>query len=166
MPGMNTTYRSDRVPKPKPDQVIRHEIVFGRSERELIEGALVAYQVNKIATPAISLISDISAMTLIFSAIATYLGWEFIISPGIDSYDGLYSEFMKQYNLNKEATIEATEDATINVVGAAVQSIPGVGFGGRLGIQYLLELLFARNDPTMPGTTPQPPAASGGGGNF
>ena len=103
-------------------------------------------------------------MTLIFSAIATYLGWEFIISPGIDSYDGLYSEFMKQYNLNKEATIEATEDATINVVGAAVQSIPGVGFGGRLGIQYLLELLFARNDPTMPGTTPQPPAASGGGG--
>ena len=153
------------MPKPKPDQVIRHEIVFGRSERELIEGALVAYQVNKIATPAVALISDISAMTLIFSAIAAYLGWEFIISPGIDTYDQLYSEFMKQYNLNKEATIEATEDATIGVVGAAVGAIPGVGFGGRLGIQYLLELLFARNDPSMPGTTsPQPPAASGGGG--
>ncbi len=153
------------MPKPKPDQVIRHEIVFGRSERELIEGALVAYQVNKIATPAVALISDVSAMTLIFSAIATYLGWEFILSPGIDTYYGLYSDFMKQYNLNKEATIEAAEDATTSVVGVAVGAIPGVGFGGRLTIQALLELLFARNDPTMPGTTsPQPPAANGGGG--
>lgn len=153
------------MPKPKPDQVIRHEIVFGRSERELIEGALVAYQVNKIATPTVALISDISAMTLIFSAIAGYLGWEFIISPGIDTADALYSEFMKQYNLNKEATIEATEDVAIGVAGAAFGAIPGVGIGGSYGIQYLLNLLFARNDPSMPGTTsPQPPAASGGGG--
>ena len=153
------------MPKPKPDQVIRHEIVFGRSERELIEGALVAYQVNKIATPAVALISDISAMTLIFSAIAGYLGWEFIISPGIDTADALYSEFINQYQANKEATIEATEDVAVGVAGVAVGAIPGVGFGGRLGIQYLLELLFARNDPSMPGTTsPQPPAASGGGG--
>ena len=153
------------MPKPKPDQVIRHEIVLGRSERELIEGALVAYQVNKIATPAVALISDISAMTLIFSAIAAYLGWEFIISPGIDSADALYSEFINQYQANKEATIEATEDVAVGVAGAAVGAIPGVGFWGRLGIQYLLELLFARNDPSMPGTTsPQPPAASGGGG--
>jgi hypothetical protein len=153
------------MPKPKPDQVIRHEIVFGRSERELIEGALVAYQVNKIATPAVALISDISAMTLIFSAIAGYLGWEFIISPGIDTADALYSEFINQYQANKEATIEATEDVAVGVAGAAVGAIPGIGPGGRLGIQYLLELLFARNDPSMPGTTsPQPPAASGGGG--
>ena len=39
---------SDYMPKPKPDQVIRHEIVFfGRSERELISDGLLAYQVNK-----------------------------------------------------------------------------------------------------------------------
>ena len=62
------------MPKPKPDQVIRHEIVFGRSERELIEGALVAYQVNKVATPLVALISDVSAMTFIFSIIGGYLG--------------------------------------------------------------------------------------------
>ena len=56
---------SDYMPKPKPDQVIRHEIVLGRSERELIEGALVAYQVNKISTPLVALISDVSAMSFI-----------------------------------------------------------------------------------------------------
>jgi hypothetical protein len=151
------------MPKVKPDQVIRHEIVFGRSERELIEGALVAYQVNKIATPAVALISDISAMTLIFSAIAGYLGWEFIISPGIDTADGIYSEFMRQYNVNKKATIEAAEDVAVNWAGTAVGAIPGAGFAP-ITIQYLLELLFARNDSSMPGTGTS--GGGGGGGQF
>ena len=45
------------MPKPKPDQVIRHEIVLGRSERELISDGLLAYQVNRISTPLVALIS-------------------------------------------------------------------------------------------------------------
>ena len=67
------------MPKPKPDQVIRHEIVLGRSERDLIEGALMAYQFNRVATPTVALLSDVSAMALILSAIAGYLAFPYVV---------------------------------------------------------------------------------------
>jgi|TARA_R110002072_G_C7713906_1_gene514265 hypothetical protein len=99
------------MPKPKPDQVIRHEIVFGRSERELIEGALVAYQVNKIATPLVALISDKSAMTLIFSIIGGYFGIKYVVSPGLTEVGEIYDDFRNQLDAAREAGVE------IDVVG-------------------------------------------------
>tara|TARA_Y100001938_G_scaffold97801_1_gene133924 strand:+ start:427 stop:837 length:411 start_codon:yes stop_codon:yes gene_type:complete len=48
------------MPKPKPTEVIRHEIVLGRSERDLLEGALMAYGFNRVATPIVAGLSDIS----------------------------------------------------------------------------------------------------------
>jgi hypothetical protein len=101
------------IPKPKPDQVIRHEIVFGRSERELIEGALVAYQVNKVATPLVALISDVSAMTFIFSIIGGYLGIKYVVSPGLTEVGEIYDDFRNQLDAAREAGVD------IDVVGIA-----------------------------------------------
>ena len=101
------------IPKPKPDQVIRHEIVLGRSERELIEGALVAYQVNKIATPAVALISDVSAMTFIFSIIGGYFGIKYVISPGLTEVGEIYDDFRNQVDAARAAGVE------IDVAGIA-----------------------------------------------
>ena len=101
------------MPKPKPDQVIRHEIVFGRSERELIEGALVAYQVNKVATPLVALISDVSAMTFIFSIIGGYLGIKYVVSPGLNEVGEIYDDFRNQLDAAREAGVD------IDVVGIA-----------------------------------------------
>jgi len=53
------------MPKPKPDQTIRHEIVLSRPDRELLSDVVVAYQINKVATPLVALVSDSSAMLLI-----------------------------------------------------------------------------------------------------
>tara|TARA_R100000306_G_C4373243_1_gene140888 strand:- start:1943 stop:2407 length:465 start_codon:yes stop_codon:yes gene_type:complete len=39
------------MPKPKPDNVVRHEIVLGRAERQIIRDAQTAYSINRIATP-------------------------------------------------------------------------------------------------------------------
>ena len=39
------------MPKPKPDNVVRHEIVLGRAEREIIRDAQVAYSINRITSP-------------------------------------------------------------------------------------------------------------------
>lgn len=94
------------MPKPKPDQVIRHEIVLGRSERELIEGALVAYQVNKISTPLVALISDASAMGLIFSIIGGYFGIKYVISPGLTEVGEIYDDFRNQVDAAREAGAE------------------------------------------------------------
>ena len=100
------------MPKPKPDQVIRHEIVLGRSERELIEGALVAYQVNKISTPLVALLSDNSAMAIILSIIGLGLGVKYVASPGLETAQQIYDDFMAQYEVAKEA-------GQIDVVGIA-----------------------------------------------
>tara|TARA_R110000787_G_scaffold70102_2_gene155841 strand:+ start:79 stop:468 length:390 start_codon:yes stop_codon:yes gene_type:complete len=129
------------LPKPKPDQVIRHEIVFGRSERDLIEGALVAYQVNKIATPAVALISDISAMTLIFSIIAGYLGWEFIVSPGLTEIGQIYTDFNAQYQAYKQANPDVREYGT----DVVIDTITGIPVGSpvtRQGLRALLDYLL------------------------
>jgi len=53
------------MPKPKPDQTIRHEIVLSRPDRELLSDVVIAYQINKVATPLVALVSDTSAMLLI-----------------------------------------------------------------------------------------------------
>ena len=129
------------IPKPKPDQVIRHEIVFGRSERDLIEGALVAYQVNRIATPAVALISDVSAMAIVFSALGTYLGFKFeIFQGGYATGVELVRDFLNQYSAFKDSLPDREE-----VENAAQQAAVGAaGFipGGGPGLQYLLRQLF------------------------
>ncbi len=103
----------DFMPKPKPDQVIRHEIVLGRSERELIEGALVAYQVNKISTPLVALISDVSAMTLIFSIIGSYYGIKYVVSPNLTEVGEIYDDFRNQLEIANIA------GANLDVAGIA-----------------------------------------------
>ena len=115
------------MPKPKPDQVIRHEIVLGRSERELIEGALVAYQVNRIATPTVALLSDVSAMSIVLTALGTYLGFKYSIgSLAIDTTQDLINDFQNQYEAYK-LTPEYQTAQTIGVGAAAgvASQLPG-----------------------------------------
>ena len=60
------------MPKVKPDQVIRHEIVLGRADRELLSGAVAAYQVNRISTPLVALMSDVSAMYVLATIVELF----------------------------------------------------------------------------------------------
>ncbi len=126
------------MPKPKPDQVIRHEIVFGRSERELIEGALVAYQVNRIATPTVALLSDVSAMSIVLTALATYLGFEYNLDAlAITETQALINDWQKQYTAYKESPAYQAAQAA-----AQVPFLPIGGIGEGSPIQQLLGQLF------------------------
>lgn len=146
------------MPKPKPDQVIRHEIVFGRSERELIEGALVAYQVNKVSTPLVALVSDISAMTIVFSAVSVYLGFKFeIFQNGYADMSSLVNDFLNQYNAFKETVAEYSDVASTAGLGV-VGALPG----GK-GLQALLNILLGSNNQSMYDTSN---SGGGGGGSF
>ena len=127
------------MPKPKPDQVIRHEIVLGRSERELIEGALVAYQVNRIATPTVALLSDVSAMSIVLTALGSYLGFKYSIgSLAIDTTQDLINDFQNQYEAYKQ-TPEYQQAQTIGAAAAAgaVSQLPG-----GLPLSVLIRQLF------------------------
>ena len=128
------------MPKPKPDQVIRHEIVFGRSERELIEGALVAYQVNRIATPTVALLSDVSAMSIVLTALGTYLGFKYSIgSLAINTTQDLINDFQNQYDAYKQ-TPEYQQAVGVGQAAAygAASGIPGIG----TPLSQLVSLLF------------------------
>ena len=60
------------MPKPKPTEIIRHEIVLGRSEKEMIDSALSAYKFNKVADPVIKAGSDISFMFVLAGILTTF----------------------------------------------------------------------------------------------
>ncbi len=120
------------MPKPKPDQVIRHEIVLGRSERELISDGLLAYQINKISTPLVALFSDASAMGLILGGIATYYGFKFDV--GTRAYESgleLYNDWKIQYDAWRETVQEIRQDPISQILDLI---IPNVNFnpGGRI----------------------------------
>lgn len=120
------------MPKPKPDQVIRHEIVLGRSERELISDGLLAYQVNKISTPLVALISDVSAMSLILGGLATYYGFKFDL--GTRTYESgldIYNDWKIQYDAYKATITEIRDDPISQIINLI---IPNVNFnpGGRI----------------------------------
>ena len=54
------------MPKVKPDNVVRHELVLGRAERELLDTAVTAIAANRVLTPLVALLSDVSALSAIF----------------------------------------------------------------------------------------------------
>ena len=39
------------MPKPKPDNIVRHEIVLGTAERQIVRDLQTAYSINRIASP-------------------------------------------------------------------------------------------------------------------
>jgi len=51
--------------KREPDQVIEYRISLQDKLNEQVDSALAAYQINKVATPLVALLSDTSAMLLI-----------------------------------------------------------------------------------------------------
>jgi len=127
------------MPKPKPDQVIRHEIVLGRSERELISDGLLAYQVNRISTPLVALLSDASAMGLLFGAIATYYGFKFDIIPGAYSTTlEMYNDFMIQLRGYYDTVQEVREDPISQIINLIIPNVSNPYSG------------MYRPDPTIP----------------
>ncbi len=61
------------MPKVKPDNVIRHEVVLGRSERELLDTWTTAYTVNRVATPITGLLSSTAGVLLVAGLGLAYL---------------------------------------------------------------------------------------------
>jgi hypothetical protein len=56
------------VPKPKPHQIIRHELVLGRSERELLDTLVTANAATKVVIqPLVSLLSEPKALLALFA---------------------------------------------------------------------------------------------------
>jgi len=145
------------VPKVKPDQVIRHEIVLGRSERDLISDGIAAYQFNRITTPLVALFSDASAMGLILGGLATYYGFKFDIIPG--AYDNaldIYNDWKIQYDSWRETAGDIRSDPLGEILGFI---IPNIDFnpGGRIDPVTGVPVQYPYGPTTPPDYTPGTP---------
>ena len=59
------------MPKPKPDQVIRHEIVLSRPLQDTVDGLVGSKQFNNIASPIITAVNDNTTLILLLGTIAS-----------------------------------------------------------------------------------------------
>ena len=60
------------MPKPKPDNIIRHEVVLGRTEREMLDTLVTANAANKVMTPLVALMSDTSGMLVLLTILEVF----------------------------------------------------------------------------------------------
>ena len=120
------------MPKPKPDNIIRHEISFTRPVQDTFDTLVYGITANRIATPMVTLMNDVTG-TATFLALVAALGFAgvaftFIISDEL-SVAGLFDSFLTQ-----------REQA---MVAAGVSAIPGpLGIGGNFFSNF-----FGLRDP-------------------
>ena len=97
---MSTSATMAVMPKPKPDQVIRHEIVLSRPLQETIDGPVGSAQFRNIATPTVDLMKDVSGMAVFLSLVAalglTGIGFNLILSGQEETAEEVIQLFLNQ----------------------------------------------------------------------
>ena len=100
------------MPKVKPDNVIRHEIVLGRADRELLDTAVTAYTANRVLTPITDMLSSTPGL-LLLAGIALSYGEKYLPENWSDMDDTQLADWFE------------TENIVLGTIGA--------GAGGLLG---------------------------------
>ncbi len=80
--------------KKKVDQVIEYRISLQDKQSEQLDSMIAAFQINKIATPLVALLSDVSAMAMITGLLEAYGIIDIIPNDIIQQIkDGVYEQF-------------------------------------------------------------------------
>ena len=121
--------------KRRPDKVIEYRISLQDKERELlehlvyVEGSAKAF--NQATEPFVEILKDISAMTIILSAVSALLGWNYIISPGLTEIGPILQDFRAQYEAWK-SDLDAAKAASAQAAETTLTSVPMYGWLFRL----------------------------------
>ena len=127
------------MPKPKPDQVIRHEIVLSRPLQETVDGLVGSAQFRNIATPTVDLIKDVSGMAVFLSLVAalgfTGVGFNLVLSGQEETAEEVIQLFLNQSKL-------ARVGRGVETLGSAAGSVAS---GIDSGISDFLDSILSRN---------------------
>jgi MFS family permease len=111
------------MPKPKPDEVIRHEIVLGRAEREIVRDLQLSYTANRLLSP----FTNLSASGALFLTGSGLLLLDYLLDNiGLDpDWKAIIADM----------TPEGVKDwfETQNLVLGGIGAIIGALLGGPLG---------------------------------
>lgn len=115
------------MPKPKPHKIIRHELVLGRSEKEMFESVAITKSVDNLVRPA----AIVGGVTV--AGFAVYIGYKGLkkwLNWGDDVFDRLNvsDEVSSALAVLKgEATPEQEANAAEMVSDIAeAQKVPGI----------------------------------------
>jgi hypothetical protein len=141
------------MPKPKPSQIIRHEIVLGRREHDLLAGVAHAQEINLVSEPIVEILKDASALLAIAAILeaAGVTDWlpdwilESVASGAYGSYQEI-SQVIDELADAADAAAQAARDLGQDVgelaedvaalpgeIGGAVADAPGDLLGWILG---------------------------------
>jgi hypothetical protein len=108
------------MPKPKPDNIVRHEIVLGRAERELLDTATTAYTANRVLSPFATLLSSTAGLLLVAGLGLAYLE-KYLPENWKDMTDNQLTDWFE------------TENLVVGGIGATAGGLLGALFGGLPG---------------------------------
>ena len=108
------------MPKPKPDNIVRHEVVLGRAERELLDTATTAYTANRILSPFATLLSSTAGLLLVAGLGLAYLE-RYLPENWAEMTESQLTDWFE------------TENLVVGGIGATAGGLLGALFGGPFG---------------------------------
>ena len=116
------------MPKPKPDNIVRHEIVLGRSERELLDTATTAYTANRILSPLTEVLSSNAGLLLVSTVLLGYLE-RYLPENWSDMDDNQLADWFETSNV----VLGSAGFGIGALLGGLVGGFPGAAVGGGVG---------------------------------
>jgi len=119
------------MPKPKPDNIVRHEIVLGRAERELLDNATTAYTANRILSPLTEVLSSNAGLLLVSTVLLGYLE-RYLPENWPDMDDNQLADWFETSNI----VLGTTGFGIGAIIGAFFGSVipgPGTAAGAAIG---------------------------------
>ena len=132
--------------KRPPDKVIEYRISLQDYERDMFSSAIGAYQMNRIATPIINLMNDVTGMVVFLTILAAVgvTGVTFTFLTAMLTSDSSVADAIDQFVTQRDQAIAA--GATVGIFG--------------LGSPITAQIL------SMLGLMPESEGGAGGGGGF
>lgn len=123
------------MPRPKPDQIIRHQIVFGEADRKLLEGFKDSYLLSNMSGNFVKLINDVTGTATLLALIAAtgVLGVTFAFSAssvalaagGSSVFDEFYTQLKGERDKAGADKVRKQTELVAKIVGRKLDPIPG-----------------------------------------
>jgi len=96
--------KGEIMPRPKPDKIVRHQIVIGEADRKILQSYNDSYLISNLSKNLVTLFNDVTGTITVLTLLAAtgILGTKFVfnVSPvalATGAVDLVISDFMDQY---------------------------------------------------------------------
>lgn len=118
------------------NKVVEHRITFGTKERDMLEGALAAFQFNRVANPLVAGMSDVSFMVVLGSVLAVFFP-KIVIPTGkqgieevVEAIDRGIRESLEDRLEQRQEFDQAQNEAVLEAGASIFNVIRGLLLGG------------------------------------